>query len=101
MCKKLCKLLGWLIALLLVWSIYERSQWVEDFQVYDAPVLNLGPLDQTYIEQFNPSLFDKATVYYDSERLKYPEDIAVSSDGVIYCGLADGSGSLVAITPNG
>jgi hypothetical protein len=98
MIKSVCRFIGPLIIGLFLWAVYDRQQWTEDFSIYEAPFLDFGPIDSSYEDSMNVSLFSSAKIVHDST-LKYPEDIAVSNDGTIYTGLADGR--LVSISPSG
>lgn len=80
-----------------VWAVYERRQWDEDYTRYEAPSLSFPLPDSSYESHINPSLFKNAVVIANDTNLRYPEDIAVSNTGVIYTGLCDGS--IVWVTP--
>jgi hypothetical protein len=60
--------------------------------------LKLPPLDTTFEKHIIPKYFENAQVITDAEHLKYPEDIAVTNDGTIYTGLADGSIAVINST---
>ena len=86
-----------LVLCLLGWILYERRLWDEDYTRYSAPSLPIQPLDVSYLNHINPKLFQNATVISNSTHLRFPEDLAVSSDGTIYTGLLDGS--VVSVRP--
>lgn len=73
------------------WIIYECRQWDEDYTSYEAPKLPISSIDNTYLQHINPKLFQNATVISNTTHLRYPEDLAVTNDGIIYAGLIDGS----------
>lgn len=81
----------------IVWSLYQRNTWDQDYTHYTINYPIFQPLDTTFESQINPKYFADATIITNSTHLCYPEDIAVSSQGIIYTGLIDGS--VVAVTP--
>lgn len=82
---------------LIAWSLYERSTWDEDYTRYTIDYPSFPPLDTTFKSQIKSNYFADATVITNETHLCYPEDVAVSSRGIIYTGLMDGS--VVAVTP--
>ena len=82
---------------LVSWCAYERTTWDEDYTRYPITIAHVGTLDNTYQQHIDPVYFKQATVITNDTHLRFPEDIAVNSQGVIYTGLCDGS--IVTVTP--
>jgi len=79
------------VAVLLIYSVYERAQWEEDYSLYEAPTLSFPPFDIAFEAKINSSTFDNSIVISDNELLAFPEDLAVGRNGTIYTGMNDGS----------
>ena len=97
MISELCKLSLVLVLGLVVWSVYDHSKWDEDYTRYEAAILDIPALDSSYINHIRPKLFKDAVVISNDTHLNWPEDVAVSSQGVIYTGLLNGQ--VVSVTP--
>lgn len=96
MIKELFGLAFTLVFAIAVWSLYEARNWDENYTKYPLITEPLPPLDYSNLT-VDPSYFASATIISNETHLRYPEDLAVSSKGVIYAGLHDGS--IVSITP--
>ena len=82
---------------LVVWAVYDHSKWDEDYTRYEAAILDVPSLDSSYLNHIQPKLFKDAVVISNDTHLNWPEDVAVSSKGIIYTGLLNGQ--VVSVTP--
>lgn len=55
-------------------------------------------MDKTFENYIVPKYFENAQVITDADKLKYPEDIAVTNDGTIFTGLHDGTIAVINST---
>ena len=87
-----CKLSLVLLLCLGVWIGVERATWPEDyFSLYEAEVHDIPPYNASHEQHFNAKFFANATLISNDTHMCCPEDLAVSSQGIIYTGLIDGS----------